>query len=111
MSKKYKIAAKGRKNKFADNLSLNDAESYEFDFSAWQEDNNTITSATWTVESGQVSITNEALASGVASALLTFSEQGKSLVSVLVDTGTEKKQIWLEVYAKNYEDQATDYGI
>lgn len=111
MSTKYKISARSRKNKFVDNVSFKDAVTYEIDFSAWEEDNNTITSVTWTVDYGQVSVSNESLSSGVASALLTFTEQGRNLVSVLADTGTEKKQIWLEIYAKDYEYEPNDYGI
>jgi hypothetical protein len=111
MSTVYKITARSKKNKFNDVVSINDAVQYEFDFSAWEEDNTTITSVTWTTEQGQAGISGQALASGVASALITFNEQGKALISVLADTGTEKKKVWLEVNTKDYENNSDDYGV
>lgn len=111
MSIAFQIPAKSKKNKFTDTVSINDAVSYEIDFTPWQEDNNTITGVTWEVETGTVSIISEVLSSGVASALLTFNQQGRHLISVLADTGTEKKKIWLEIYAKDYEIEPDDYGV
>lgn len=110
MSTKFKVTARSKKNKFTDTVSITDAVTYEIDFSAWQEDNSTVTSVTWAVESGQAGISGEALASGVASALITFSEQGRNLISILATTATEKKKIWIEVYSKDYEVEPNDYG-
>ena len=111
MSTKFTVPARVQKDRFNDVVSINDAITYEFDFTAWQEDNNTITSATWTVETGNASVSNESLSSGVASALLTFSESGYSLISILVDTGTEKKKVWLETSTKDMKYEPYDYGL
>lgn len=111
MTTRFYVPAKEAKTLHKDNVSKGDAETYEIDFTAWQEDNTTISSVTWTVESGSVSISGQTLTSGVASALLTFSHEGKQLVTVLADTGTEKKKIWLEIYATDRTIYDGDYGM
>jgi len=112
MSTDYTVTAKGKPDIFYDNVSIGDAKSYAFDFTPWQEDNNTITSVTWVIEQGAPAINNQSLSGGIASALMTFSQSGKSLVSITADTGTEKKKVWLEVNAKDLEDNFNqDYGM
>lgn len=111
MSTTFTVPARAIKDVHNDNVSKGDANTYEFDFTAWQEDNSTITSVTWTVVSGSVSITNETLSSGVASALITFNNEGRALVSVLAETATEKKKVWLETYAKDMRISSDDYGF
>lgn len=110
MSTKFTVPAKAKRNKFQDEVSKNDALTYEIDFTAWQEDNSTITAVTWTVEGGSVGVSGEALTDGVASALLTFTDEGKCLVSVKATTAVEVKQIWLEIKARDYELIMTDYN-
>lgn len=111
MSTDYTITAKGSPDVFLDRVSVGDAVKYVFDFSPWQEDNNTITSVTWSIEKGMLTIEEQALSNGVASALVTFSQSGKSLVGIIADTGSEKKKAWLEVSAKDahVNNEVDDY--
>ncbi len=109
MSMDFAVVAKGGKDIFTEHVSEGDAVTFNFDFTPWQEDNNTITGVTWTVESGDVAVSGETLTAGVASALLTFANAGKHLVSITAATGTETRKIWLEVCATDPQ-QVFDYG-
>lgn len=111
MSTQFTLLSKTRIDRFIDNVSLDDAVTYEIDCTPWEDDNSEITSATWTVESGQAAISGQSLTDGVVSALLTFSQAGKALISILLNTTTEKKKVWLEVYAKDIQGDMDDYGI
>jgi hypothetical protein len=111
MTTSFIVTAKGAPDYFRDNVSKGDADTYSFDFTPWQEANHTITSATWTVESGNASVSGKVLASGVASALVTFTDPGRSLISILATTATEKKKAWLEVVAKDQSVCVDDYGF
>lgn len=97
MSKIFPVVAEGQPNIFSDVVSEGDVIRYEFDFTAWQEDNSTITSASWVVESGDVAVSGQALSSGVLSALITAANAGRALVSVLASTANEKKKVWLDL--------------
>lgn len=102
MATTFSLTAKTRFDMYEDVASIGDAIRYQFDCTAWQEDNANITSATWTVEYGQAAISGQAVSSGVVSALVTFSQAGKSLISILLSTASgEKKKIWLLVLAKD----------
>jgi hypothetical protein len=107
----YTITTNNRKNKFNDRVSIDDAVPYQFDFTPWQEDFGTITGVTVVAERGLVGVTNIENNNGLVSAVLTFSDQGKALVTFLVTTATAKKKVWLEVYAKDYENEPDDYGF
>jgi hypothetical protein len=107
----YVITSQNRKNKFNDRVSIDDAVQYQFDFRPWQEDNGDITGITFVAERGIVAVTNALNSAGLVTATLTFNDQGKALVSLLVTTATAKKKVWLEVYAKDYENEPDDYGF
>lgn len=111
MSTDFVVTARNNPNIFVDNVSKGDAVTYQFDFTPWQEDNSNITSVTWTVESGQAAVSGQALASGVASALLTFSEAGRNIISVLATTATQKKKVWLDVISRDQDLIVNDYGV
>lgn len=111
MSTKFYVPAKAKPDFFRDNVSLNDAVKYEIDFSPWQEDNSDITSVTWTVEYGEAAISGQTEMSGLASALLTFAQRGRNLISIKAASASEVKQVWLEVYAKELQLPQDDYGL
>lgn len=111
MATEFYVTANRKPDQYSDNVSLNDAVTYSFDFSPWAEDNSNVSSVTWTVESGQAAVSGQALASNVASALLTFSSSGKNLISILATTATQKKKIWLETYVKDVNIYPDDYGL
>lgn len=113
MTTNFTLSAKHTADVFTDEVAIGDAVPYRIDATPWQEDNATITAATWTVESGNVSVSGAALSSGIASALLTFNEVGKNVVSILLTTATAKKKIFLTIIARDasirYAD--SDYGV
>lgn len=92
-------------------VALGDITRFEFDASAWQADNDTIISVIWHSESGSVGISDESLQDGIFSALLTFNQAGKNLISIVLNTATERKKIWLEIGVKDLKYGADDYGL
>lgn len=111
MSTNYNVPAQAKPDRFTDEVSLNDAKLYKFDFTPWQEDNADITSVTWTVETGNAAVSSESETNGVAQALVTFNESGVQLITVLADTGSQKKKVWLEVRVHDYKYPDNDYGL
>lgn len=87
------------------------AESVKFDFSPWADDNGTVTAVTWSIRSGQAAVSGETLAANVASALITTSEQGPSLIRVVATAGGNKYVAHIEVRAKDPEFPSQDYGL
>lgn len=112
MTTRFTLFSKGKPDTFKDNASINDVVEYEFDCTAWEQDNSTITGATITVESGSATISNNAVSSGVLTFLANFSQVGNALISILLTTAREQKKIWLHAKVKDPESEYTDdYGI
>lgn len=111
MSTAFVLNTKTRNDRFVDNVSIGDVVAYEFDLRPWQDDNDTVTSVTWTSEAGSNGVSNTALSSGVASGRITFNNAGRSLFSLLINTATVKKKIWLEVLVKDRDINMDDYGL
>ena len=111
MSTDFVVTAKSNPERFQHNVSIDDAVTFSIDFSPWAEDNSEIDSVTWVSETGQIGISNQALNNGIATALLTFSQSGRSMVSVLATTANEKKKVWLDLRAKDLKWHYDDYGI
>lgn len=110
MTTSYTLLTKTRVDRFNDIASIGDVKAYELDCSPWADDNGDITSATWTVEYGQASISDEALASNVLSANISFSESGTQLITILFETASGlKKKIWLNIVVKDERYPAGDY--
>lgn len=78
-----------------------DIKKHTFDFSSWVDDNGTVTSVTWTVESGQVSITSEALASNVNTLVLTTTEPGTSMLKGIATDGTHSETVYVRIKIKD----------
>ena len=76
-----------------------EANTASFDFSPWTDDNGAITSATWTVRSGNAAVSGEALASNLATAVITTASSGMSLIEIKGAGATNSKIAVLEVYA------------
>lgn len=111
MTTNFVVPSKTRVDTFTDNASIGDVVHYVFDFTPWQDDNAAITAIQWTCEAGGVGISNQLNVAGIVSADITFSQSGKSLISILVTAGTYKKKVWLEVRAKDLQCDVDDYGI
>lgn len=92
-----------------DRVAEGDVKKYQIDFSAWAEDNATLTGATWTVESGTVSVSNQSLSSNIATANITATGKGKALVSLSGTDGTLVKKVYLDLEIINPEEGLSDY--
>ena len=66
----------------------NEAQKVQFDFAPWETENGTITSVTWTVETGQATVTSESLASSKASAIISTPEYGRSSITIKATSDT-----------------------
>ena len=113
MSTDFVITSENNPELFRDTTSKGAAKTYSFDFTPWQEDNSSLSSAAWTTEAGQAAITGEALASGIATALITTTESGGSLIKLVATTATEIKVIWLDILAKDMKvlQAGSDYSL
>lgn len=106
------ITAFENQKTFKDAVNIDSAKKYQIDYSPWAEENNNVTTVTWTVQSGNASVSAEALSSNVASALITFSSAGRNLIQVKADTGTEIFVTYLNIYVRDPEyDFTNDYGF
>lgn len=86
-------------------------ETVQFDFSPWSDSNGNVSAATWTLESGNAAISGAALASNVASAQITTSSVGSSVISVSATGTNNTKKVYFRVYAKDPQQAVNDYGI
>jgi len=112
MAENYTLRASNNPDVIRDTALINSAKTFSFNVSPWQENNNTVTSVTWTLKSGQAAITGAALAANVASALLTFGEAGRSKVQVKFTTTVETFVIYLDILVKDPNAGIVeDYGI
>lgn len=112
MTVSFTLTTKTRVDTFVDSASIGDVTKYSFDCSPWAEDNEAITSAVWTIESGEASVSGQAIASNVLSAVLSLSTSGKVLVSVLLSTaGGLAKKLWLEINVRDKKVDSGDYGL
>ena len=90
-----------------------DVKALSVDFSSWADDNGTLTSATWTTESGQASIGTETLSNNIASCLVTTSESGWSMIKLSVTDGTHTEAIYIKCMCKDPQaiTAIPDYGL
>lgn len=86
------------------------AETIQFDYSPWAEDNGDVTSVTVTVESGDAGVSNENLADNIQSMLVTTTQEGWSLLKLFATDGTNKDVQYLEISVKDPQRQISDYG-
>lgn len=111
MAKEFVVTSENNPDIFRDLDFKGGAKTYSLDFSQWAQENNTVTSATWTTESGQAAISGQALSNNVATALVTFSESGGSLIKIIADSGTEKFVTFIDVVSKDPNRIVEDYGL
>ena len=106
------IKALDNSSRTRDSINIGSARSYNIDFSPWAENNNTVTSVTWTVKNGSASISGESLTSNVANALITFSQAEKNLIEIKGITTSETFVTYLEVLVKDPSlDFINDYDF
>ena len=102
----YEFVVTTNRNREIDKVLLMDGqtETVKFNVAPWEGDNGTVSSVSWSVVSGNASIANTALASSVASATVTGSSGGKSLVKVTLTTsGNNVGVLYFEVYVRDPE--------
>jgi len=93
-------------------LKIDEIKKYQIDFSPWAEDHANITNVTWTVKSGQATVSSQALSSNIASAIITFTQHGRSIIEVKAETGSEVKTIWFDLFTHDPSKiYVYDYGI
>ena len=113
MSTDFVITSENNTELFRDTKSKAEAKTYSFDFTPWEEDNSTITSATWTVEAGQAAITSKTLSSGIITSLITTTESGGSLIKLVATTSAQIKVVWLDILAQDMKilQAGNDYHL
>lgn len=109
MSSNFVIRVDKNPEIFADTKFKNAAQTYSIDFSPWAEEYGTITTVTWTSKAGQAGISGQTLSNNVASALLTFSQEGSNLIEIKATNGTEAYVAYLDVLAKDPSTSVNDY--
>lgn len=112
MSVNFTLTSKTRVDQFKDSLSIGDVVKYAIDTTPWQEDNDTVTSATWTNTGGSVAIASQLVSAGIVSAVLTPNQSGTQLIEILLQTASGlKKKIWLQLKVKDIQYSGDDYGL
>lgn len=110
--KTYYVTSERRLEPIFREMPEGEAETIRFDLTPWEEDNGTVTTATWTVKSGQASVSGAALTSSIASALVTASQSGKSRIEVSFTDGTETTVRNIFIIAREPTLYRTiDYGL
>lgn len=83
---------------------------YSFDFSQWAEQNDGVDTVTWTVEAGDVTVSGTAIASNVATGLVTMSNAGANLIKLLASTSDGMKRVVkLDLLVKDPLQGTDDY--
>jgi len=88
-----------------------ESQTVEYDFTPWETDNGSVSSVEWIVESGQASISGESLSSGLASAVISTSESGSSLIKVTATAGSNVFVTHIRVVSKEPFVYDEDYGL
>ena len=92
---------------------IGEANTIEYDFAPWEADNGSVSAVTWSTELGQAAISNESLASSIASATITTSQEGKSLIKITATAGNNTFVTYLHVMSKdpkNTYNDVSDYN-
>lgn len=113
MATEFTLTAENNPEVFRDIAMKDGKKTYSFDFKPWAEDNHDITTVTWTVKAGQAAVSGQALTSNVASALVTFSQAGGSLIQIKGETASNEVYVaYLDVLAKDPNAAVVDdYGL
>lgn len=108
---KFYVTSQKSPERFDDYGFIDSKTEYKFDFSQWAEEFGTVTTVTWTVQSGQAIISGQALASNIATALITMSQPGNNLIQVKATNGTETVIANLYLAVKDPQSGTDAYGF
>lgn len=106
----YTITANRNRQKFGLLAFEDQAQTVRVDFSPWSDDNGSVSTVTWTVDSGNAAISNEDLSSNVAEAVITTSDIGNSLIKLEATAGNNNEVVYILVHAKDFQAIHWDYG-
>lgn len=87
-----------------------DTEKLQIDASPLADDLGPFTTATASVESGNASVSGEALASNVYTANLTAGDRGFSQIKVTFSNATYTRAFWVKILAQEVIGVTYDYG-
>lgn len=88
-----------------------ESQTIEYNFLPWEDDNGSVTTVVWTLKTGTASISNEALASSLATASIATTDVGSSLITITATSGNNILVTTLRVVSKDPEFRIHDYGI
>lgn len=109
--KTFFISSENEVRKFFGEQGEGAKEKYALDFTQWADVNGAVTSVVWTVDSGNGAVSGEALASSVASAFLTTSDAGRTVMKVVATvSGGSIHTVYVDVLCRAQE-AVDDYGF
>lgn len=88
-----------------------DDETYKLDLNAWSDDNGNITACVITVETGNVTIDNESLASNVKQFQVTTTNVGRAMIKYSATAGNNTYTGKVSILTKDPQAIVSDYGI
>ena len=111
MSITYQITPKRRLKSLNHVMQVGDAETVTLNLSSWVAANSAITSATWTLKSGDVSLGAPSTTSPTTSCLVTAASQTRARIVVKCVAGTQTISNTILIKVEEPKDLGTyDYG-
>ncbi len=101
MARTYYITSQTRQDVIDIPAMIGDDQQISVDFRAWAEDNSALTSATWAIAAGDASVDGTSLSGSVATARITTTNAGNSLITVSATDGTRTKKQFFRIAAKD----------
>jgi hypothetical protein len=111
MAMTYQITPKRRLRQIQHVMQVGDAETITLNLSSWIAANSAITSATWTLKSGDVSLGTPATTSPTTSCVITAASQTRARIVVKCTAGTQILSTTILIKVEEPQDIGTyDYG-
>lgn len=99
------IKAFGNNLEFKDVVNINSVKNYEVNFGPWADKNAAIDTVDVTVKTGQVTISDETVASNVLSFNATYNQAEKVTIKIVAKTvGTLQFVLFLHVLVRDFDD-------
>lgn len=113
MATVYHVRNNHHAETFYDVVTNESKATYSIDFAVWAEDNSAVSTAEWEVVSGSAAVSGDSVSSNVASALITFTATGTSLIKIkATGSGGEITVVYLAISATEptIKLSTSDYG-